>query len=252
MKPILTEKIDTTLWLTINRPKVKNPINFEIMDRLETLLDRIEKDETVRALVLKGAGETFISGGDLQEFHGIRTADEAQDMARRMLSILARIEKLPCWTIACVNGPAYGGGCEIMLAFDFRIAAESATFGFTQGRFYLPPGWGGLTRLIERVGRSTALRWLAETAVIDTDSAIGHRLIDRVAPDEELDAATQQWVERLTRNDRNYIRTLKEGALRHSESRWKRIEEELKPFSYFWEDEKHHQRVQKFLERKQK
>lgn len=250
MDSIQIEKQDHTIWITVNRPNVKNPVNFEVMEGLEMTLDRIERDKTVRAVVLSGAGETFISGGDLQEFHGIKTADEARSMARRMLTILARIEKLPCWTIACINGPAYGGGCEIMLAFDFRIAAESATFGFTQGRFYLPPGWGGLTRLVERVGRSTALRWLAETAIIGGATALEHRLIDRIVLDEELVNETWSWAEEMTKNDRTYIRTLKEGALRLAKTRWKNMEEELEPFSHFWEHEKHHQRVQSFLDRK--
>src|SRR5699024_4055418 len=115
---------------------------------------------------------------DMREFHSIKTAEGARAMAERMLSILARIEKLPCWTIAAVNGPAYGGGCEIMLSFDFRIAAEEATFGFTQGKFYLPPGWGGLTRLTERVGRSTALRWLGGARVVDAQTGLKANLID--------------------------------------------------------------------------
>ena len=76
--------------------------------------------------------DLFISGGDLKEFHGITSAKEAEQMARRMGTILKRIEQLPCWTIAAINGAIYGGGWEIMLAFDFRIASTKASFHFSQ------------------------------------------------------------------------------------------------------------------------
>jgi enoyl-CoA hydratase/carnithine racemase len=170
-------------------------------------------------------------------------------MARRMLSILKRIEHLPCWSIACVNGAAYGGGCETMLAFDFRVAADSATFGFTQGKFYLPPGWGGLTRLVERVGRPTALKWLAEAAVVDSRTALAKGLVDEVFPAAQLVEETWNMANRMTMNDRDYIAALKKGAFRFSELRWDAIEAELQPFSRFWADERHRQRVEKFLDK---
>lgn len=237
----------------VNRPDAHNAVNFEVMDELEKLLSKLESDKQTRVLILRGtAGEAFISGGDLREFHTLKTAAEAKPMARRMRAILERIENLPCWTVACINGPAYGGGCEIMLAFDFRIASAEATFGFTQGKFYLPPGWGGLTRLVERVGRSTALRWLAETAVVDAPEALAHQLIDRIEPPEALEQATLKWADELSHNDRDFIAALKQGALQGVRNRWKAIEEELDPFARFWEDERHHRRVQRFLDRKKK
>lgn len=234
---------------TINRPQAHNAINFEVMDALEELLNELERNQS-RCLILTGAGDSFISGGDLKEFHTIKTAEEAKPMAERMLSILKRIEKLPCWTIASVNGPAYGGGCEMMLAFDFRIASADATFGFTQGKFYLPPGWGGLTRLVERVGRSTALRWLAEAQNVDAQTALSHKLIDRIAKSSELEVATHRWAESISRNDRDFIRNLKQGALRFVDARWKAIASELESFADFWESDLHEKRVEKFLRRK--
>ncbi|MGK7370619.1 MAG: enoyl-CoA hydratase/isomerase family protein, partial [Candidatus Halalkalibacterium sp. M3_1C_030] len=202
--------------------------------------------------VLSGTGDHFISGGDLKEFHTIKTAEEAKPMAERMLSLFKRIEKLPCWTIACINGAAYGGGWETMLAFDFRIASKKATFGFTQGKFYLPPGWGGLTRLVEKVGRSKALEWLSEAKVIDPDTALSHNLINKISPDKELIDDTWQWAEKLSHNERDFIDALKRGALKFSDARWKAIHDELENFAKFWEDDRHHRRVEKFLNRKKK
>ncbi len=243
------EQESHTLWASINRPDSRNALNFAVMDALENILDQLESDDSIRVFVLSGTGDHFISGGDLKEFHTIKTAEEAKPMAKRMLSLLKRIERLPCWTIACINGAAYGGGWETMLAFDFRIASNVAVFGFTQGKFYLPPGWGGLSRLVEKTGRSTALRWLAEAAVIDAETALSHRLINKVSKDELLMDETWQWAGQLSHNDRDFIKTLKEGALRFSEARWKAIQEELDSFARFWEDERHHERVEKFLNR---
>lgn len=233
----------------ISRPKSHNAINFEVMDELENLLANLESNEDIRCFILTGAGdETFISGGDLREFHTIKTAEEAKAMARRMMSILTRIEKLPCWTIASVNGAAYGGGCEIMLAFDFRIASPDATFGFTQGKFYLPPGWGGLTRLVECVGRSTALQWLADAKIVDAQTALEHKLINRIA-ENDLRKETRTWAENLSKNDRPFIKNLKRGAMRLTTARWESIEAELDSFATFWESDLHEQHVKQFLKR---
>lgn len=253
MSVLKVERKNYTCKATIDRPESHNAINFAVMEELEHLLDKMESDDQMRCLILSGSGqETFIAGGDLREFHTIKTAEEAKPMAQRMLAILERIEKLPCWTIAAVNGAAYGGGCEIMLAFDFRIAAPKATFGFTQGKFYLPPGWGGLTRLIERVGRSTALRWLAEAKIVDTKTALNHKLIDRIADDGKLERQTWKWSKQLTQNDRSFINNLKQGAIRLTKARWDAIDAELESFAKFWESDLHEQRVEKFLDRKEK
>jgi enoyl-CoA hydratase/carnithine racemase len=235
---------------TLNRPKSHNAINFAVMDKLENLLDELESNQDIRCFILTGKGEqTFISGGDLREFHTIKTATEAKPMARQMLSILERIEKLPCWTIASINGATYGGGCEIMLAFDFRIATSKSSFGFTQGKFYLPPGWGGLTRLVERVGRSTALRWLAEAKKVSAQTALKHKLVDRIAKDDQLEKETWNWASEVTKNDRSFIKNLKQGAMRLTKARWKAINAELESFAEFWESDLHEKRVEKFLER---
>lgn len=226
-----------------------NAINFEVMAGLETMLQKIEANEEIHIFILTGTGQhTFISGGDLREFHTLKTAEEAKKMAKRMLSILARIEKLPCWTIASVNGAAYGGGWETMLAFDFIIADPDASFGFTQGKFHLPPGWGGLTRLVERVGRSTALQWLGETATVDATEAQSLGLINRLSQPGQLETDTLDWAQKLAQSNRAFIKNLKEGALQFSKGRWKAIEAELGSFGQFWENDEHQKRVKKFLE----
>ncbi|MEL7832995.1 enoyl-CoA hydratase/isomerase family protein [Fodinibius sp. Rm-B-1B1-1] len=251
MSVVKVERQNHICRAVIDRPKSHNAINFAVMDALENLLDELEQNSNIRCFVLSGSGnKTFISGGDLKEFHTIKTAEEAKPMARRMLTILERIEKLPCWTIAAINGAAYGGGCEIMLAFDFRMATPNATFGFTQGKFYLPPGWGGLTRLVEKVGRSTALLWLAEAKVIDAESALNHKLINHVIESNDFRDGVRSKAETLIKNDRAFIKNLKSGAMKLTQARWKAINAELDSFAKFWESELHEERVERFLNRK--
>ncbi len=241
--PITLRKNTYTATAVIDRPKAMNAINFEIMDRLEQILTGLESDPDVRLFVLTGVGNRFISGGDLREFHQIRDAAGARQMSKRMLGILDRIENLNCWTLAAVNGHAYGGGWETLLSFDFRVAAESAKFGFTQGKFYLPPGWGGLTRLSRCVGKETADYWLASQKVIDAQTALRSGLIQEVFPNDRFDDQLENLIEKLTLNDRDFIEYMKGEKNRE-------IIGELKPFSLFWESEEHRKRVQQFLDRK--
>ncbi len=241
--PVTFIKDKFTATATIDRPEAMNAINFEVMDRLETILSDVEKDKEVRLFILTGKENRFISGGDLKEFHTIDDAVGAREMSSRMLAILERIEHLRCWTLAAVNGHAYGGGWETMLSFDFRIAASSARFGFTQGKFYLPPGWGGLTRLSKIVGNSVANYWLATQKVINSKEALQSGLIQDIFSDDEFESSLYKLTEKLTLNDRAFIEYLKKNQYRN-------ITDELEPFSRFWESEEHMKRVEEFFKRK--
>lgn len=237
---IRIERTDDTVRAILDRPEAMNAINFDVMDRLEELLAELEENSRVRLFILTGSGKSFISGGDLREFHTITDARGARKMSVRMVQILRRIEALPFWTLAAVNGPAYGGGWEILLSFDFAVATQSATFGFTQGRFYLPPGWGGLTRLTDVVGKKRAHYWLASQKVISSKTALNSGLIQDLFEDERFDEAIVSLSRRFTMNDRNFIKALKDKRIDS-------ISDELEPFSRFWESDEHMSRVEQFL-----
>lgn len=228
----------------IERPEALNAINFDIMARLEEILDELEKDPELRLFILTGSGKSFISGGDLREFHGIKDAEGAKVMSGRMIAILNRIEQLPCWTLAAVNGVTYGGGWETMLSFDFRIAASSVKFGFTQGKFYLPPGWGGIRSLSKTVGYSKARYWLASQKVVDADTAFQAGLVQDVFDDEEYSEKLDELKQNLTLNDRDFINYIKKSGARTNPV------DEIEPFSRFWESKEHKDRVQEFLNKK--
>lgn len=228
---------------TIDRPAVRNAINFDIMAKLEALITEVEKDPELRLFVLTGEGNSFISGGDLREFHQIKDAAGAKTMTRRMMSIIERIENLPCWTLAALNGHTYGGGWELSLAFDYRVASSSVKIGFTQGKFYLPPGWGGITKLTEIVGRTQALYWLASQKVIDAKTAYQAGFIQDIFDEKEYEDNLTGLKKSLTKNDRKFIEYIKRRDLQNSK-------DEIEPFSIFWKSEQHMQRVEKFLSQK--
>lgn len=237
---ILREEYVTTA--VIRRPEAMNAINFELMNDFETLLDELETMDELRLFILTGSDNSFISGGDLREFHSIKNAEGAKEMTQRMISILERIESLKCWTLAAINGHAYGGGWEIMLSFDFRVALSNAKIGFTQGKFYLPPGWGGITKLTNAVGRNLALYWLASRKIIDAETARKHGLIQDIFESYEYDDKLETLKKSLVHNDRQFIEYVKRKDL-------KRTADEVDPFSRFWESEEHLKRVDEFLSR---
>jgi enoyl-CoA hydratase/carnithine racemase len=252
-KQVLTKQLisDHILWAKIDRPEARNAIDFDVMHELEVLVSELEENENIRVFILSGEGsESFVSGGDLKKFHTIKSKEGAVAKSRRMQDLLFRIEELPCWTVACVNGDAYGGGIELMLAFDFRLSVPEAKFGFTQGRFYLVPGWGGLTRLVEKVGRTMALEWLGKSEITNADSVLKYGLIEHILMGKEPEKEVLNWVEKLTKNDRKFIQTIKQGAGRLSLHRKEALEAEIEPFSDLWVDDQHISRVDKFMNRK--
>lgn len=237
------------IWAKINRPEARNAIDFKVMDALEKLIHSIRADENIRMFILSGAGnKAFVAGGDLKKFHSIVTHKKAVEMARRMHQILLSIETLPCWTAACVNGDAYGGGTELMLAFDFRMARDGVKFGFTQGRFNLVPGWGGLTRLIETAGRSKALEWLGSQRVIASEEAQEHALVNAILPESNFEEEMLKWANPFTTNNRDFIKTLKSGAQYYSELRLQALDAEIEPFAQLWTSPEHTQKVAEFIE----
>lgn len=228
----------------VSRPQALNAINFDVMDKLENLLDKLEENNELRLFVLTGEGASFVSGGDLREFHQIKSADGAKEMTRRMIGILERIENLPCWTLAAINGHAYGGGWELALSFDFRIAISKAKIGFTQGKFYLPPGWGGITNLKKTVGQAQAHYWLASQKVISAEQAFKAGFVQDVFRETQYKLNLENLKQSLTLNDRKFIEYVKSSDIRAAK-------DEIDPFSSFWESEEHLKRVDDFLNRKQ-
>jgi enoyl-CoA hydratase len=173
---------DGACVLTVDRPATKNAIDPTLHDALSEAIDRVEQDPAVRAVILTGAGESFVSGGDLKLIRS-RPFDETLELSARMNTLLDRLEALPVPVIAAINGWALGGGCEVALACDYRIAEARARLSFRQAAMGLSTGWGATTRLARLVPRGTALRLLATAEVLDAASAAALGLVDEAVED---------------------------------------------------------------------
>ncbi len=166
--------------LTIDRPHARNAISLDTMDQLEKALDAAEG---ASALAITGAGDrAFVSGGDLKELSAIRTEEDAAAMAWRMRSICDRLASFPAPVIAALNGHALGGGAEVAVAADIRLAADDIKIGFNQVALEIMPAWGGAERLAALVGKSRALLLAGTGEVLDAQRAENLGLIDQVFP----------------------------------------------------------------------
>jgi enoyl-CoA hydratase/carnithine racemase len=166
--------------ITIDRPHARNAISLSTMDRLNEALDGAEG---ARALVITGAGDkAFVSGGDLKELSAIRTEPDAAAMARKMRSVCDRIAAFPGPVLAALNGHALGGGAEVAVSADIRIAADDIRIGFNQVALEIMPAWGGAERLAALVGRSQALLLAGTGTILDAAEAQRVGLVQRVVP----------------------------------------------------------------------
>ncbi|AIU09825.1 enoyl-CoA hydratase/isomerase family protein [Mycolicibacterium smegmatis] len=170
--------------ITIDRPHARNAISLDTMDELDKALDGAAGS---RALAITGAGDrAFVSGGDLKELAALRTEREAGAMAWRMRSICDRIAGFPGPVIAALNGHALGGGAEVAVSADIRIAADDVKIGFNQVALEIMPAWGGAERLVTLVGRSRALLLAGTGRVLDAAEAERVGLVDQVLPRAEF------------------------------------------------------------------
>jgi enoyl-CoA hydratase/carnithine racemase len=167
---------------TIDRPEARNAIGFATADALDATLDRV-LESNAAVLVLRGGGDrAFVSGGDLKELSAIRTHEDAVSMASRIRRLLDRVAALPVPVIAALNGHALGGGAEVAIAADIRIAADDVKIGFNQVALGIMPAWGGAERLAQVIGRGRALLAISTGQLYDAAAAQHLGLVDVVVP----------------------------------------------------------------------
>jgi enoyl-CoA hydratase/carnithine racemase len=185
---VLVEHDGAVTVLTIDRPEARNAIARATMRELASALDEIERSPA-RVLVVTGAGtRVFVAGGDLKELAAIRTHEDATAMAHTMRTVLDRIATLPVPVLAAINGDAYGGGAEVAVACDIRIAADDVRCGFNQVALGIMPAWGGIERLTALVGRGRALTLMTTGQIVDAAAALELGLFDEVVPRADFDA----------------------------------------------------------------
>ena len=187
---VLCEIADGIAVLTLNRPEKLNAINYAMIDSLLAIMDALEADPQVGAVIVTGAGDrAFSAGGDIREFSGsVRRGPEAavRDFVRRGQAMTARMEAFPKPIIAAVNGLAYGGGCEITEAVHLAVASDRARFAKPEIKLGMPPTFGGTQRLPRLAGRKRALGLLLTGDTFLPATALEMGLVNQVVPHDLL------------------------------------------------------------------
>jgi len=191
MSDVLVEKRGTTAWVTLNRPEVRNALSRAVNLRLSEIAHELEHDPDVRAIVITGAGEkAFCAGADLKERKGV-PASETMPYLNAIATAINDIGALRKPTIALMNGSAYGGGLELAMACDFRIATAGTEVGLTEVRLGILPGAGGTQRLPRLVGEARAKELILLGRRIPIARALEIGLVHQVVPRAELHATVE-------------------------------------------------------------
>ena len=182
---ILVEVQNGVALVTINRPPA-NALSKATIAELDAAFSAFESDPQVRVVIVTGSGQyVFVGGADISEFTGLDEAG-ANESAKSGLDLFSKIEHFPKPVIAAVNGVCVGGGNELALACDIRIAAESAKFGQPEVNLGIIPGWGGNQRLVRLVGKGRAMELLLTGDLRNAEDALRIGLVNKVVPDNEV------------------------------------------------------------------
>jgi enoyl-CoA hydratase len=208
---ILIERQGRTAVLTINRPDKLNALNEQVRDEVLTALDELAGDDSVGVVVITGAGEkAFIAGADIREFEGRQPFDQRHAM--RTPRIFDAMASFPKPVIAMINGFCLGGGCELAMSCDIRVASEKARFGQPEIKLGLIPGGGGTQRLPRLVGLGNALRLVLSGDMIGAAEAKEIGLVEMVFSADELRAKTLELAERIAAMSPLTLKVAKEAV----------------------------------------
>jgi len=183
---LIHQSADGVSLLQLNRPQKKNALNAELRSELKHALEQIARDPAIRAVVLTGGHEFFCAGADISEIQESLSAEAAYQHAREFQLLFDRVEALPQPVIAAVAGFALGGGCELALASDFRIASQGARFGLPEIKIGAFPGGGGTQRLPRLIGAAKAKEMIFTGEPIAAEEALSLGLVHKVVPKEAL------------------------------------------------------------------
>lgn len=200
MENVLIAKEGHVATITINRPKALNALSTAVLTDLNAALDEVAADQDVYALIITGAGEkSFVAGADIAEMKD-KSVEEAAEYGKFGNAVFRKIETFRCPVIAAVNGFALGGGCELAMSCDIRVASENAVFGQPEVGLGITPGFGGTQRLARLVGAGIAKEMIYTARNIKADRAAQIGLVNKVVAAEELSATVMKMAQGIAKN----------------------------------------------------
>ena len=249
MKYIELQKERDSLIVTISRTEALNALNLEVLKELKDTFDHIDADNT-RCVILTGAGKkAFVAGADIGLMERL-TKSQARDFSSFGSSVFRMIETFPVPVIAAVNGYALGGGLELALACDIRIASENAVFGLPELGFGIIPGFGGTQRLMQTISIGRAKEMIYSSTKIDSTRALQLGLINTVCQSEELMEHALMIAKRISKNAPNAVKLAKRAmndGLDEPIVSGLNLESNL--FAQCFENEEHTNRMRAFLDK---
>lgn len=183
-------------YITIHRPEALNALNMTVLEELLSILEKIKEDNTIKAVILTGEGRSFVAGADIAQMSSLTVAEARAFSAfgQNVMNFIERIEKP---FIAAINGFALGGGCELAMACDIRIASSKAKFGQPEVGLGITPGFGGTQRLSKIVGKGMAKYLIFTAETIDAAEALRIGLVEKVTEPEQLMAVCEEIAEKI-------------------------------------------------------
>ena len=214
---VRSERTGDVVTLTIDRPAVMNCLSFPTLKRLRTLCFELSKDLSVRAVLITGSGEkAFCAGADLKERKTMPT-ERVPIFVKNIRRTMDDVENLPQPTIGVINGFAFGGGTELLLSCDLRVAAPHAQLGLTETTLAIIPGAGGTQRLPRLIGKSRAKDLILTGRRVQVEEAHAMGLVNRIAPEGKLLEAAHELAETIARNGPVAVRAAKRAVDQGSE-----------------------------------
>src|SRR5260370_20372921 len=247
---ILVERRERVAIITINRPEKRNALNIQTRADGGAVLDELRADESVRVVIITGAGDkAFIAGAAIAEFDEVTAIDQREVMLER--SLFNAIDGFPKPIIAMVNGFCLGGGCEVALACDLRIASERASFGQPEINLGIIPGGGGTQRLTRLVGEGKAMEMILTGEIIDAQTAFMIGLVNHVVPADQLETKTMEIANRIAEKSPIALRLAKEAVKIASRSNLgDGLRHEVDLFALCFSSEDKDEGVKAFLEKR--
>ena len=234
--------------VTLNRPKVLNALSPELVGEVNQALRELDGDDRVRAVVLTGGPKVFAAGADIGD---MAERSAAEQLNRDQTGAWSPISGFKKPLIAAVNGYCLGGGCELALACDIRIASENASFGQPEINLGIIPGGGGTQRLTRLVGEGRAMELILTGDIIDAKTAFAIGLVNHVVPADQLEAKTMEIANRIAEKGPIALRLAKEAVKLASRSNLDEgLRRELDLFALCFSTEDKDEGVKAFLEKR--